>query len=151
MGYGNYMDYQVAPAAHACICRALTSPHAHVRALPTVRCTRRLRRRRILVLLPAPPLLFSITIPRERGRTPNAFFHRARNAEGRSRTRLRSQRRRGVHNLVRDVSRFIREFHDLLASGAECLRTLSAYGATSDISLGLKRTPAPAINDAAVF
>lgn len=31
MGYGNYMDYQVAPAAHACLCRALTSPHAHVR------------------------------------------------------------------------------------------------------------------------
>ncbi|CAF4822320.1 unnamed protein product [Pieris macdunnoughi] len=31
MGYGNYMDYQVAPAAHPCICRAITSPHAHVR------------------------------------------------------------------------------------------------------------------------
>lgn len=31
MGYGNYMDYQVAPAAHACLCRAITSPHAHVR------------------------------------------------------------------------------------------------------------------------
>lgn len=30
MGYGNYMDYQVAPAAHACLCRAITSPHAHV-------------------------------------------------------------------------------------------------------------------------
>ncbi|XP_026325165.1 dipeptidase 1-like [Hyposmocoma kahamanoa] len=29
MGYGNYMDYQVAPAAHACLCRAITSPHAH--------------------------------------------------------------------------------------------------------------------------
>lgn len=28
MGYGNYMDYQVAPAA--CMCRAITSPHAHV-------------------------------------------------------------------------------------------------------------------------
>lgn len=34
MGYGNYMDYQVAPAAHACMCRAITSPHAHVRARP---------------------------------------------------------------------------------------------------------------------
>lgn len=31
MGYGNYMDYQVAPGAHACMCRAITSPHAHVR------------------------------------------------------------------------------------------------------------------------
>lgn len=30
MGYGNYMDYQVAPGAHACLCRAITSPHAHV-------------------------------------------------------------------------------------------------------------------------
>ncbi|KAJ8716085.1 hypothetical protein PYW08_013370 [Mythimna loreyi] len=33
MGYGNYMDYQVAPAAHACLCRAITSPHAHVRVV----------------------------------------------------------------------------------------------------------------------
>lgn len=32
MGYGNYMDYQV-PPAHACLCRAITSPHAHVRVL----------------------------------------------------------------------------------------------------------------------
>lgn len=42
MGYGNYMDYhQVAPAAHACLCRAITSPHAHVRVvcrLPFARC-----------------------------------------------------------------------------------------------------------------
>lgn len=40
MGYGNYMDYQVAPAAHACLCRAITSPHAHVRV---VVCPRPLR------------------------------------------------------------------------------------------------------------
>ncbi|CAG9087855.1 unnamed protein product [Plutella xylostella] len=30
MGYGNYLDYQV-PAGHACLCRALGDPHAHVR------------------------------------------------------------------------------------------------------------------------
>lgn len=37
MGYGNYMDYhQVAPAGHACHCRALTSPLAHV-STPTIR------------------------------------------------------------------------------------------------------------------
>ncbi|CAG4947644.1 unnamed protein product [Parnassius apollo] len=34
MGYGNYMDYRVAPAAHACLCRAITSPHAHVCVVP---------------------------------------------------------------------------------------------------------------------